>query len=236
MRFVHHHRGVIGSRPSKLCPQPSRVIERDGNPTTEARCRQAAAGYEGGGEDEPDRSQAPGPRGRGGAHPAIRAARGLPAEQSLPNVSGSRIALAPLQLLATAGHVALYDFDIPTKRWARKDVEGSLFVVKRSSQPRFQMVILNKKSAGEPLPRARWEWWARRPPCPLPPAADSPLPGPHTYSTPTPILVQTTLLRTWWAASSARSTAHTACTATLATTSSASGFTTTQTATASPRC
>lgn len=22
-----------------------------------------------------------------------------------------------LQLLATAGHVALYDFDIPTKRW-----------------------------------------------------------------------------------------------------------------------
>lgn len=24
---------------------------------------------------------------------------------------------SPLQLLATAGHVALYDFDIPTKRW-----------------------------------------------------------------------------------------------------------------------
>ncbi len=96
-----------------------------------------------------------------------------------------------LQLLATAGHVALYDFDIPTKRWvwspemhahafrhfchssaiyracaqlisstctdkrarssvmqSRKDVEGSLFLVKRRSQPRFQFVILNKKSAG----------------------------------------------------------------------------------------
>ncbi|KAL4450574.1 hypothetical protein ABPG77_000930 [Micractinium sp. CCAP 211/92] len=52
-----------------------------------------------------------------------------------------------LQLLATAGHVALYDFDIPTKRWSRKDVEGSLFLVKRRSQPRFQFVILNKKSA-----------------------------------------------------------------------------------------
>ncbi|KAL4439688.1 hypothetical protein ABPG75_002689 [Micractinium tetrahymenae] len=51
------------------------------------------------------------------------------------------------ELLATAGHVALYDFDIPTKRWSRKDVEGSLFLVKRRSQPRFQFIILNKKSA-----------------------------------------------------------------------------------------
>lgn len=31
---------------------------------------------------------------------------------------------------------------------ARKDVEGSLFLVKRRAQPRFQFVILNKKSAG----------------------------------------------------------------------------------------
>ncbi|PSC74420.1 mRNA-decapping enzyme isoform B [Micractinium conductrix] len=51
------------------------------------------------------------------------------------------------ELLATAGHVALYDFDIPTKRWSRKDVEGSLFLVKRRLQPRFQFIILNKKSA-----------------------------------------------------------------------------------------
>ncbi|GAB4813797.1 hypothetical protein N2152v2_000843 [Parachlorella kessleri] len=51
------------------------------------------------------------------------------------------------ELLATAGHVALYDFDIPTKRWSRKDVEGSLFLVKRRAQPRFQFIILNKKSA-----------------------------------------------------------------------------------------
>lgn len=51
------------------------------------------------------------------------------------------------ELLASAGHVALYDFDIPSKRWSRKDVEGSLFLVKRRSQPRFQFVILNKKSA-----------------------------------------------------------------------------------------
>lgn len=31
---------------------------------------------------------------------------------------------------------------------SRKDVEGSLFLVRRLSQPRFQLVILNKKSAG----------------------------------------------------------------------------------------
>lgn len=49
--------------------------------------------------------------------------------------------------MATAGHVALYDFDVPTRRWARKDVEGSLFLVKRRGTPRFQIIILNKKSA-----------------------------------------------------------------------------------------
>jgi Dcp1-like decapping family len=49
--------------------------------------------------------------------------------------------------LATAAHVALYNFDVPTRRWTRKDVEGSLFLVKRRGSPRFQIVILNKKSA-----------------------------------------------------------------------------------------
>ena len=49
--------------------------------------------------------------------------------------------------MATAAHVALYNFDVPTRRWTRKDVEGSLFLVKRRGSPRFQIVILNKKSA-----------------------------------------------------------------------------------------
>lgn len=31
---------------------------------------------------------------------------------------------------------------------SRKDVEGSLFLAKRRVQPRFQFIILNKKSAG----------------------------------------------------------------------------------------
>ncbi|KAK9812955.1 hypothetical protein WJX72_006381 [[Myrmecia] bisecta] len=50
------------------------------------------------------------------------------------------------EVLASAGHVALYDFNEQESAWARKDVEGSLFLLKRKSQPRFQFIILNKKS------------------------------------------------------------------------------------------
>jgi len=51
------------------------------------------------------------------------------------------------QVIATAGHVALYDFDVGTSAWSRKEVEGSLFLVKRKEAPRFKFVILNKKGA-----------------------------------------------------------------------------------------
>ena len=51
------------------------------------------------------------------------------------------------QVIATAGHVALYDFDVGTSEWSRKDVEGTLFLVKRRGSPRFRFVILNKKGA-----------------------------------------------------------------------------------------
>jgi hypothetical protein len=47
-------------------------------------------------------------------------------------------------IVATAGHVALYDFDVSTSQWSRKDVEGSLFLVQRRDG-RFRFVILNKK-------------------------------------------------------------------------------------------
>jgi hypothetical protein len=65
---------------------------------------------------------------------------------SPPTPSPPSTILSP-QLLATAGHVALYDYDKPNKKWTRKDVEGSLFVVKRRGTPRFRFIILNKKSA-----------------------------------------------------------------------------------------
>jgi mRNA-decapping enzyme 1B len=50
------------------------------------------------------------------------------------------------EIIETANHVSLYEFQLDTKAWKRRDVEGSLFVVKRSSQPRFQYIILNRLS------------------------------------------------------------------------------------------
>ncbi|KAK9840834.1 hypothetical protein WJX81_007923 [Elliptochloris bilobata] len=57
-----------------------------------------------------------------------------------------RIDPATEDVLATAGHVALYDFNQESSCWERKDVEGSLFLLKRRTNPRFQFIILNKKS------------------------------------------------------------------------------------------
>ena len=50
------------------------------------------------------------------------------------------------EVLETANHVCLYEFQVNANQWKRRDVEGTLFVVKRSSQPRFQLIILNRQS------------------------------------------------------------------------------------------
>ncbi|RLM85922.1 mRNA-decapping enzyme-like protein [Panicum miliaceum] len=49
-------------------------------------------------------------------------------------------------ILITAAHVTLYDFDTDVNQWSRKDVEGSLFVVKRNAQPRFQFIVMNRRN------------------------------------------------------------------------------------------
>lgn len=49
-------------------------------------------------------------------------------------------------ILITAAHVTLYDFNIDLNQWSRKDVEGSLFVVKRNSQRRFQFIVMNRRN------------------------------------------------------------------------------------------
>ncbi|KAK3126772.1 hypothetical protein QOZ80_7AG0562180 [Eleusine coracana subsp. coracana] len=49
-------------------------------------------------------------------------------------------------ILITAAHVTLYDFDTNVNQWSRKDVEGSLFVVKRNAQPRFQFIVMNRRN------------------------------------------------------------------------------------------
>lgn len=50
------------------------------------------------------------------------------------------------QILITAAHVTFYEFNIDLNQWSRKDVEGSLFVVKRNAQPRFQFIVMNRRS------------------------------------------------------------------------------------------
>lgn len=50
------------------------------------------------------------------------------------------------EILLTAAHVTFYDFDISSQQWSRKDVEGSLFVVKRNAQPRFQFIVMNRRN------------------------------------------------------------------------------------------
>ncbi|PRQ32382.1 putative mRNA-decapping enzyme subunit 1, PH domain-containing protein [Rosa chinensis] len=48
------------------------------------------------------------------------------------------------EILMTSTHVTFYKFDTNTSQWSRKDVEGSLFVVKRNAQPRFQFIVMNR--------------------------------------------------------------------------------------------
>ncbi|URE46565.1 mRNA-decapping enzyme-like protein [Musa troglodytarum] len=50
------------------------------------------------------------------------------------------------EILMTAAHVTLYEFNIELNQWSRKDVEGSLFVVKRNTQPRFQFIVMNRRN------------------------------------------------------------------------------------------
>ncbi|CAN8311784.1 unnamed protein product [Cochlearia groenlandica] len=50
------------------------------------------------------------------------------------------------EILITAAHVTFYEFNIDLSQWSRKDVEGSLFVVKRRTQPRFQFIVMNRRN------------------------------------------------------------------------------------------
>jgi len=37
-------------------------------------------------------------------------------------------------------------YEIEGTKWVKKDVEGTLFVVKRTQNPRFKMIVLNRNS------------------------------------------------------------------------------------------
>lgn len=48
----------------------------------------------------------------------------------------------------TATHVVLYEYNITAKQssWEKMNVEGTLFVTKRSDAPRFKLIVLNRNS------------------------------------------------------------------------------------------
>nr|GMC84409.1 mRNA-decapping enzyme-like protein [Ipomoea batatas] len=50
------------------------------------------------------------------------------------------------EILITAAHVTFYEFNVDLNQWSRKDIEGSLFVVKRTTQPRFRFVVMNRRN------------------------------------------------------------------------------------------
>eukprot|EP00566_Odontella_aurita_P015727 CAMPEP_0113548080 /NCGR_PEP_ID=MMETSP0015_2-20120614/12702_1 /TAXON_ID=2838 /ORGANISM="Odontella" /LENGTH=280 /DNA_ID=CAMNT_0000448685 /DNA_START=200 /DNA_END=1042 /DNA_ORIENTATION=+ /assembly_acc=CAM_ASM_000160 len=51
-----------------------------------------------------------------------------------------------LDIAGSATHVVLYEFDNSEQKWEKRNVEGSLFVSKRSDSPRFKLVVLNRNS------------------------------------------------------------------------------------------
>eukprot|EP00985_Skeletonema_marinoi_P024352 scaffold16847_cov173-Skeletonema_marinoi.AAC.7 len=51
-----------------------------------------------------------------------------------------------VDLAITASHVVLYQFSLETQQWIKRNVEGSLFVVKRSDVPRFKLIVSNRNS------------------------------------------------------------------------------------------
>lgn len=51
------------------------------------------------------------------------------------------------EVLDMAGHVVMYRFNEDSQSWDRKNVEGSLFIVERVAAPKYQFVVLNRRSS-----------------------------------------------------------------------------------------
>eukprot|EP01132_Coremiostelium_polycephalum_P008388 gene8388-10303_t len=51
-----------------------------------------------------------------------------------------------VSVIGTSRHVAVYRFDENVRQWFRKEVEGSLFIVKRMEFPYEQLIVLNRLS------------------------------------------------------------------------------------------
>ncbi|XP_057781998.1 mRNA-decapping enzyme-like protein [Salvia miltiorrhiza] len=59
------------------------------------------------------------------------------------------------EILTNAAHVAIYELNIEASQWSRKNVEGSLFVVKRNTKPHYQFIVMNRQNT-ENLTESLW--------------------------------------------------------------------------------
>jgi mRNA-decapping enzyme 1B len=51
-----------------------------------------------------------------------------------------------VDLAISSTHVVLYQFHTQSSTWNKTDIEGPLFIVKRSCSPRFKLIIMNRNS------------------------------------------------------------------------------------------
>lgn len=69
------------------------------------------------------------------------------AEVSLMNVSAIRLVdRLVCDIVDTATHVALYEFNAQSYEWEKTNAEGVLFVYSRSGEPRYSIIVLNRLS------------------------------------------------------------------------------------------
>jgi len=57
-----------------------------------------------------------------------------------------RIDPSIIDVVSSATHVVLYEFNESAQAWEKRNVEGSLFVAKRSDCPRFKLIVMNRNA------------------------------------------------------------------------------------------
>ncbi|KAI9004242.1 hypothetical protein BC832DRAFT_531893 [Gaertneriomyces semiglobifer] len=49
-----------------------------------------------------------------------------------------------LDILDSSSHVVVYDFDMSSQSWAKRGIEGTMFLFRRSVEPHYGLMIMNR--------------------------------------------------------------------------------------------
>mmetsp|Transcript_19526 Transcript_19526/g.21714 ORF Transcript_19526/g.21714 Transcript_19526/m.21714 type:complete len:143 (+) Transcript_19526:42-470(+) len=52
-------------------------------------------------------------------------------------------------IVFSAGHVQMYSWDVQDNQWAQDEITGPLFIVSRTSEPQYQLNVLNRKGLND---------------------------------------------------------------------------------------